>query len=661
MIIVKTRIWRILYYLLKKNALVTASELAQFVDVSTRTIKSDMKEVKELAMASGCEIVAEKANGYYAKVVNPDLYQPMKSILVMNFSENEFTVGMDNRANDVTRHLLMQNEWITEETLADSLFISLSTLKLEMKAVKDILNGFNLKLLIRPNYGMIVEGLEINKRFCMLELLIKHHHNAISLVNYPDFEAMFVIDEYPLAQIRKVYLRILRKSGLHVIDSNSHRLLRYLALMYKRNLLGYYVEINEEIKAQCKLLKEYEFSKNVIETLNTEFNLPLQSDDEICGLTVLVLFWNDINDHKQIKQLYGNKIYKLATSYTSAVFDFIEQKWKLSLPRTNFNCSLLDALFVPYAFRTLFKQIGYRKYLGRMITSNDIAVSPLCLSFASCAMENLVIQYDVQTNNYLIFELATRLHHILQQIEFPYQKRNLLICMRNGVDSGYVTRQVLYDTFGKDRFGDIKFLEFYEIRGVDQSKYDYCLLNSDIYYYQNYDVPAIVCNTIPTLSQREDIRQKIIQEGYNYEGILKSLNFDEELKVNDITAGCRKEFLKMICYRFGISTKECESPFDNFDDLFVFEDTVTIILQREVLGKSLFEINRMTKGCNWCGKTVNYVLLISVDLTNNLIGAHFLQVLIYTIITDTCFVDKLTTKSNYGVILEHLKKVQTRL
>lgn len=661
MIIVKTRIWRILYYLLKKNALVTASELAQFVDVSTRTIKSDMKEVKELAIASGCEIVAEKANGYYAKVVNPDLYQPMKSILVMNFSENEFTVGMDNRANDVTRHLLMQNEWITEETLADSLFISLSTLKLEMKAVKDILNGFNLKLLIRPNYGMIVEGLEINKRFCMLELLIKHHHNAISLVNYPDFEAMFVIDEYSLAQIRKVYLRILRKSGLHVIDSNSHRLLRYLALMYKRNLLGYYVEIDEEIKAQCKLLKEYEFSKNVIETLNTEFNLPLQSDDEICGLTVLVLFWNDINDHKQIKQLYGNKIYKLATSYTSAVFDFIEQKWKLSLPRTNFNCSLLDALFVPYAFRTLFKQIGYRKYLGRMITSNDIAVSPLCLSFASCAMENLVIQYDVQTNNYLIFELATRLHHILQQIEFPYQKRNLLICMRNGVDSGYVTRQVLYDTFGKDRFGDIKFLEFYEIRGVDQSKYDYCLLNSDIYYYQNYDVPAIVCNTIPTLSQREDIRQKIIQEGYNYEGILKSLNFDEELKVNDITAGCRKEFLKMICYRFGISTKEYESPFDNFDDLFVFEDTVTIILQREVLGKSLFEINRMTKGCNWCGKTVNYVLLISVDLTNNLIGAHFLQVLIYTIITDTCFVDKLTTKSNYGVILEHLKKVQTRL
>ena len=581
MIIVKTRIWRILYYLLKKNALVTASELAQFVDVSTRTIKSDMKEVKELAMASGCEIVAEKANGYYAKVVNPDLYQPMKSILVMNFSENEFTVGMDNRANDVTRHLLMQNEWITEETLADSLFISLSTLKLEMKAVKDILNGFNLKLLIRPNYGMIVEGLEINKRFCMLELLIKHHHNAISLVNYPDFEAMFVIDEYPLAQIRKVYLRILRKSGLHVIDSNSHRLLRYLALMYKRNLLGYYVEIDEEIKAQCKLLKEYEFSKNVIETLNREFNLRLQSDDEICGLTVLVLFWNDINDHKQIKQLYGNKIYKLATSYTSAVFDFIEQKWKLSLPRTNFNCSLLDALFVPYAFRTLFKQIGYRKYLGRMITSNDIAVSPLCLSFASCAMENLVIQYDVQTNNYLIFELATRLHHILQQIEFPYQKRNLLICMRNGVDSGYVTRQVLYDTFGKDRFGDIKFLEFYEIRGVDQSKYDYCLLNSDIYYYQNYDVPAIVCNTIPTLSQREDIRQKIIQEGYNYEGILKSLNFDEELKVNDLTAGCRKEFLKMICYRFGISTKECESPFDNFDDLFVFEDTVTIILQRE--------------------------------------------------------------------------------
>lgn len=660
MIIVKTRIWRVLYYLLKENRVVTANEMAEYVDVSVRTIKSDMPEIKELAQAGGCEIVAYKANGYQARIVDKDLYEPMKTILIMNFSDNEYCEGMDNRGNDIARHLLMQQDWIKEETLADMLYISTSTLKTHMKQVKSILDGFNLSLLVKPGYGIKVEGIEINRRFAMLELLIKHHHKAISIINYPEFESLFVIDEFPLADIRKVFLQLLRNSGLHVIDSNSHRLLRYVALMYKRNALGFHVHISEQIKKSCQCLREYFLSCQAIETLHQQFDLPLLEEDEIYGLTILLLYWIDIDNHNLVEQNYGHQIYMLAKKYSQSVFDAIDFKWHINIDRSAFNESLLIGLFVSYAYRTQFKEIGYHKYLGRMINSNDIAVSPLCLSFASCAMQSLQIQDHVQMNNYFIFELATRLHHMLQTVSFPYKKRNIVICMRNGIDSGYVTRQILFDAFGKDKFDKIKFLEFYDLRGINQDEYDCVLLNSDIFYYTDYKIPAIICNTVPTIQQRQEIKEKCIQEGYQYEGIFESLKFDTPLKVNSLNINTREEYMKMVIYRFGLDEKDNLNYLYSFNDLFVYNETVTIIVPKEKLNQSVFEVNHCQKPCNWCGKKVNTIIFISVDLTNNIIGAHLLQCIVYGLMTNTEFVTSIDETSTYKIFTEYLKKYQTR-
>lgn len=655
MIIVKARIWRILYYLLKKNDIVTASELASFVNVSIRTIKSDMVEVKELATSGGCEIITEKANGYRAKIVNEDLYLPMKSILIMNFSEAEYSDDMGNKANNIARHLLLQDDWIKEEELADLLYVSISTIKSNMKDVKEIFCGFNLKLNIRPNYGLLVEGLEINKRFCMLELLIKHHYKAISLINYPEFESLFVIDEYQLERIRRIFLKKLRDSGIHIIDPNSHRLLRYIALTYKRLSHNHKVVVDDDIVKKCNKLKEYELSKQVIDALHEELNLPLLDEYELCGITILLLYWNDITNHNEIKKNYGEEIYNLASLYSETVFESIYNKWGIYLSHTKESHSLLIAQFVPYAYRTIFKQIGYRKYLGRIISSNDIAVSPLCLSFAKCAMFELEKKYDVQTNNYFIFELATRLHYMLQLIEIPYKKRNLLICMRNGIDSGNVTKQILFDTFGKDSFDKIKMLEFYEIRGVNQNEYDCCLLNSDIYYYRNYDVPAVICNTIPTLEQREEIRTKVIQEGYQYDQLFNELGFNEELKINDLKIQNREEFIRLIKYRFSLKDEDELSFILSFDELFVYEEVVTIVVPKDKIGQSLFEINRLSRPCDWCGRNVNCIIFISVDLRNNLIGTRLLQKILYMLITDKEFINTLNNDSCYGNLIEQLK------
>ena len=89
MIIHNVRSWRILYYLTSVKDTATAEQLAAYLDVSPRTVKNDMKDVRILAKDSGCELISQKARGYTIVVKNETIYNSMKDLLFMNFSDGE--------------------------------------------------------------------------------------------------------------------------------------------------------------------------------------------------------------------------------------------------------------------------------------------------------------------------------------------------------------------------------------------------------------------------------------------------------------------------------------------------------------------------------------------------------------------------------------------
>lgn len=63
--------------------------------------------------------------------------------------------------------LLMRNDWVFADDLADACACSRSTLSLDLRDVERILNRYDLVLERRPRYGMRVSGLELNRRLCL--------------------------------------------------------------------------------------------------------------------------------------------------------------------------------------------------------------------------------------------------------------------------------------------------------------------------------------------------------------------------------------------------------------------------------------------------------------------------------------------------------------
>ena len=637
----KKRIWRILYLLAENKRVMTANELGKLVGVSQRTIKSDIKEIAELARSCGCKLITHKACGYSLHVVDPEAYEEIVSLLNTNFSDREYCETFDTKANEITRHLLMKNQFIKEEDLADEMFISLSTVKSNINNVKTIIQKFNLSYVSKKNEGIMIEGLELNKRFCMLELLLKHHVNAIPLIDYPEFEALFELENPSLSMIRQVILKQLRENNVHIIDSNMHRIVRYIALMYKRHDLGYVVEIDPSIIYVCERLEEFKLSLRLIRELSHKYGLAELDYKEVIGLTILFLYFIDVSLEDNLLDKYGPEIYFLANDFRMKVLNKIRTVTNIDFSSMA-NEQLLNALFIPYEFRYKFSTISYNLYLGRNINNNDISLSPLMIVIASIGRQFLNSHLEIEFNDFFIYEFASRLYYLMMQVHYEYKKRNIIIVMRNGINSGLVTKDKLISTFGADKFNRIDLMEFYEVRGKDQTNYDCVLLNSDPFYYKNYHIPAIISNTILTSEQLQEINTKVIQKGYRMYEVLEKMNMQDNLKVETLSINNRQEFFAMLKFRFGYDEKQNERMMNLYsNDQFIVNDTLSIMVDAHICKDNLLEIYHLDKPCLWKKQNITTIIVFTVDFDYDLCKVKLMQQILEILVNDQMYLNSI--------------------
>lgn len=635
MIIHNVRSWRILYYLTSVKDTATAEQLAAYLDVSPRTVKNDMKDVRILARDSGCELISQKARGYTIVVKNETIYNSMKDLLFMNFSDGEYISKQDANEYQIMRHILMTDGWITEEALADAIYVSVGTVKTAMPFIKSFFQDFNVSIEIKPSYGLRAIGTEINLRFCLLELLMKHHPEAIFLFDYPEYERLFDFTNVRLKDVRHLFMDQLRQGDLHLVDAQAHRFVRYIALMYNRVAQGHTVCFESKFFEAVSHLREYRFVDLLIRKLHQNYGLPLLSESEILSMAILLLYWADVDYRCDIQKNYGKWIDTQVNGFTDETIDLIKTIWHLDISTLPLVRPLLNSLFISMAFRYRFPSIPYNRTITRNFIRNDILVSALATSMAQSVITILDQRYGLNSESFFVYELGARLTVILQSVEIPYQKRRVIVSMRHGLDSGLITKKWLIDHYGADKFECIDLKEFYEVRGVDKHLYDAVLVNSDMYYY-HYDILPIICRTFPTQQQAQQIHDQLMMMGYPFEAYVDRLGYPHGLTIDEMDLSDRKEALRMLKYRFAlIGEKERLNQYlESIDDAFVYHDIALIILPSTLVGSNVFEIMHLVRTINWFTQKVNHILLVSVDCANDLVATKILSLMIRSIVMD---------------------------
>lgn len=232
--------------LYKKGAL-TSVELSLILNVSVRTIKYEIKEIRRKYSNKLLEIISSRRNGYKIIINDEDFLNYIEELDSSNKIKimDKLYTNSYERVFHVLRRILTDDDYLKLDDLSNEIYVSRSTLNQDIKEVKRLLNKFDLEIVSRPYYGITVKGSELNKRLCISEYIF--HNKTIFINKYMnktigDFKER--IDE--IQRTEHILRKISLKSDILISDFSIKNISIHIFIAVIRNRAGHEIEVPKD-------------------------------------------------------------------------------------------------------------------------------------------------------------------------------------------------------------------------------------------------------------------------------------------------------------------------------------------------------------------------------------------------------------------------------
>ncbi|MDN6361893.1 MAG: BglG family transcription antiterminator [Tetragenococcus koreensis] len=214
----------ILGLLMQRTEPISIQELSNTNHVTERTIRSDINNLNELLQPIDASISLIRNKGYQLNITSQSAFDHWwKENLA---ASDTFLSSAEERQTLLLFILFKSQTPYTLENFLDQLFVSKNTFYSYLKAIRDALLSYGLKVINRPNIGFEIVGDEFAKRQAIIDLLIGKDLQEY-LTGFTEMEfALF--DNVDLEQLEKIELY--RLSGLGLLESDY----------YHRNMLTHF-------------------------------------------------------------------------------------------------------------------------------------------------------------------------------------------------------------------------------------------------------------------------------------------------------------------------------------------------------------------------------------------------------------------------------------
>lgn len=244
--------------LLKNNKnWITGKEMSQVLNVSDRTIRSDISHIN--IYYDNILIESDNRKGYH---LNKRILSSMS-----NHSENIIPQTSFQRCFYIVHELLFKKNELNLIYAMNRLFISNSSMENDLKEIKKMLEVYpTLKLIRHKNY-ISIEGNEENKRELYINLLKKKmRKNYLNL----DFLAT-LFSNLNFFSIKELLENILNKYKLNIREMELPTIMAYVGVAIERMLYCNYIQthnINKNISIGIELSVSKEFYQSMSKNLN---------------------------------------------------------------------------------------------------------------------------------------------------------------------------------------------------------------------------------------------------------------------------------------------------------------------------------------------------------------------------------------------------------
>ena len=272
------RIFKILDMLDEKAKVLQGARMAAYLGVSSRTVRNDIKAGNAMLKGEGAEILSEPGSGYTLRVYDRARYMAFRKLQLQE-SEQQYIIPSDHseRISFIIAELLVNalcNQPVTENELADRMYISPSTLKKYMPDIKRCLDRYGIRFVVDKR-GMLLQGEESQLRYCVSEYEFNRNHVA-GLSDNLFYKKMFSAEE--IEDVRQILMENILKYKIHLTDISFRNLLIHILITMKRADSRSTVAYDA---AELELLKEnvyFPVASDIVKAIDGSCHTDISSD-----------------------------------------------------------------------------------------------------------------------------------------------------------------------------------------------------------------------------------------------------------------------------------------------------------------------------------------------------------------------------------------------
>lgn len=376
---------------------ITSKELGFNLSISDRTIRSEIKILKDL-YPNIYQIHSSKMYGYKLQILE---YSSFQKLIDKNYDLQDYIFLQ----NILAIHTL-ENTPINQDTLKNMLFISINKLrqiliKMEQNLIKD-----RIYLEYMENKGYILNGSEYNLRRVMQKIIPQDYFTSNFKQKYK-----FIKDKLH---------KFINNNKLIIYDDLVNKFIISIFIAHIRNKYSYKLIYLNAKKSLIKQNKYYMNIKRLLNNILQELNIVLLEDDYYYLAELIII------SKKKEKTIPNN--YNITDQIISKVITRIDQEFNINFAR---DCELKKWLKIH--IDSLFARITFDQHVNNFLLNKIKIEYPLAFQMAIICNKIILENTNYTMNEDEIGYIAIHFSAAITRNKkcSGYRKKGIVICSAN--------------------------------------------------------------------------------------------------------------------------------------------------------------------------------------------------------------------------------------
>ena len=624
--------------LISINKYKTAEELSKKLNVSTKTVRTEIKNLNSLLIKSGAEIVSKSGYGYILKINNKELFSkfdfPNKKNIIPDTSKS--------RIQYIIEYLINIKEYVKVEDLSKILFTSPKTLAKDIKEAEKILNSYNIKLERKPYYGIKLKGEEFDIRLCIADYVEKKTNGI---------EHIKIVDKNELKKIATIIMETLKKENFNISDVAFQNLIIHIQIALKRIENNCYVPVEEKKLREYISEKEFQIAKKC--TYNLEKIFKIKFPESEIGYIAIHLAGKKIFKENKIDEknfIIDQEISNIVNEMLKKMYDAFKFDFSKDL---ELRIALAQHL-MPLRIRVRFDMKMKNPMLDKIKERFSLAYA-----MAKYASTTFYEYYNKNLSEDEVGYIALNLALALERQRKDINKKTVLLVCSSGKGSAELLSYTYKEAFG-EYIEELITCSVYDLESMDFSKIDYVFTTVPI----NIKVP-IPIQEVEYFLEESNIRdiKKIftVEEKDNF---LKY--YDNDLFLSNICLKTKEEILKYMVNhikKYKIIPNNFLSSIKKREKLGITEFGNKIAMphpDKTLTEESFVCVGILENPIIWEKKEVQVVFLVSVSKKTDKKLKYFYKVTAKFLLNKKN-IEKLIKSRKYEDLILMLKNIEEKM